>query len=473
MRPIHRTTRTLFGLALLAALFGALRAPCVADPVPDFSQFDCGMRGLDYWVDEISKGVERGEIADPRTRALPELPAAPQQVGLPQQCLTGEHIFAFEDTDSVLLTNYSNAQLVDLMVEASNALLAARGDIFDFIGFWVNFNPDHLLGTAFYKLVSNDVLGIGDVGEVIGQGATFDIHDDLGLAGETVQGMIVMWNINNPTWQTGDAPNAAFTRLALGQEFEHRFGLFLPPLLDGRVMQGDNASCGRIYHWNWQLDGQGSAMEISEWVGSSPAELVGNFVTFNTDIPGSIFSYSDLYLMGYVSPAEMDAGNSELRFMDTSDCTPVYNGTISNVTSADIIASAGPRVPDHTTARQDYRTGWIMIHLPGDPPDAAELDKAVGILDQHMDDWSYSTLDRGTMDNTLFADCNCNGVPDTEDCECQGDLDGSGDIGVGDFLLVIGLWGTQSVGPPDLNGDGEVGIEEFLIVLGNWGDCGP
>ena len=187
--------------------------------------------------------------------------------GVPQQCLTGEHIFAFEDTDQVLLTNYSNAQLVDLMVEASNALLAARGDIFDFIGFWVNFDPDHLFGTAFYKLVSNDVLGIGDVGEVIGQGQTFDIHDDLGLAGETVQGMIVMWNINNPTWQTGNGPNAAFTRLALGQEFEHRFGLFLPPLLDGRVMQGDNASCGRIYHWNWQLDGQGSAMEISEWVG--------------------------------------------------------------------------------------------------------------------------------------------------------------------------------------------------------------
>ncbi len=38
--------------------------------------------------------------------------------------------------------------------------------------------------------------------------------------------------------------------------------------------------------------------------------------------------------------------------------------------------------------------------------------------------------------------------------------------------MVIGLWGTKSVGPPDLDGDGVVGLGEFLLVLGNWGLCG-
>ncbi len=447
-----------------------LAAAVAAEPVPDFSTFDCGFREPAYWLEEIRKGVQRGEIADPRTRILPQLPPA-QPAGSPQQCLTPEHIFPYEDTNELLLTNFSSAELTNLMVEAANSLLATHGDIYDFIGFWVNFDPDHLIGAAFYKLISNDVEGIGDVGSAIGQSPIFDIHDELGLAGEALQGMIMMWNINKSLWQPGTGGNATFTRMALGQEFEHRFGMFLPPLLDGRVLQGDNASCGRVFHWNWQVDGQGSSMEISEWVGSSPAELVGSFVTFNTDIPGSVFSYSDLYLMGYVSPAEMDAGNSELRFMDTSSCGQFYNGPISTFDSADIIAAAGPRIPDHTTAQKDFRTGWIMIHLPGDPPSTAELDKTVAILEQHMDDWSLSTLGRGTMDDTLFADCNCNGVPDTQECECSGDLDGDGEIGIKDFLMVIGLWGTKSVGPPDLDGDGVVGIGEFLIVLGNWGPC--
>ena len=53
-----------------------------------------------------------------------------------------------------------------------------------------------------------------------------------------------------------------------------------------------------------------------------------------------------------------------------------------------------------------------MIHLPGDPPSQAELDKAVGIHEQHQMDWALSTLGRGTMNNSLFDGCNCSGVPE-------------------------------------------------------------
>ena len=233
-------------------------------------------------------------------------------------------------------------------------------------------------------------------------------------------------------------------------------------------MQGDNGSCGRQYHWNWRTDGQGSSMEISEWVGASPAEFAGSFVTFNTDIPGSVFSYTDLYLMGYVSPAEMDAGNSELRYMNTSTCGQFYNGTITNFSSADIIAAAGPRVPDHTTAQKDFKTAWIMIHQPGLPPTIPQLDKTVAILEQHMDDWSLSTLGRGTMDNSLFTDVNCNGIPDAD--ECFADLDGDNTVGILDFLALLQAWGDPG-GPADLDGDGTVGIVDFLILLADWGPC--
>ncbi len=242
-------------------------------------------------------------------------------------------------------------------------------------------------------------------------------------------------------------------------------------------MQGDNASCGRIAHWNWKVDGQGSAMELSEWVGSGPAVLAGSFVTFNTDILGGVFGYSDLYLMGYVSPAEMDAGNSELRYMHNSACGGNYFGPISDFTSVDIIAAAGPRVPDFTASQHHFNTGWIMIHLPGDPPIFLEKNKARNILLQHQIDWHYSTLDRGTMNNQLFPDCNCNGTPDGDDiggggsaddngngipdeCElCLWDLDGSGDVGIGDFLELLANWGAP------------YGIGDFLDLLADWGPC--
>ncbi len=392
--------------------------------------FRCGYRAPAEWLADLRAAVDRGEIPDPTTRRIPPIrPGRPRSEPRGTPCLTPQHIFAFEDTDQLLLTDFSGGALVELMVTAANDLLSVHGDNYDFVGFWVNFTPHHTIGTAFYKYIENDVLGIGDpstTGTPI-----FNLRPDLGLGGENIEGFVMMWNVNSSFWQPGDAPAADFTRLALGQEFEHRFAMYLPDLLDGRVLQGDSGSCGRAYHWSWKADGQGSSMEISEWVGSNPAILEGSFVTFNTDI-GGVFSYSDLYLMGYVSPSGMDTGNSELRYMDNSfNCASVYNGPISHFTSTDIIAAAGPRVPDSAAAQKHFRTGWIMIHQPGDPPSQAELNKALGILEQHMIDWEFSTLGRGTMNNALFDDCNCNGMPDAS--EALHDFDFDCDVDMTDF----------------------------------------
>ncbi|MHC5006204.1 MAG: hypothetical protein ACYTGF_02480 [Planctomycetota bacterium] len=54
---------------------------------------------------------------------------------------------------------------------------------------------------------------------------------------------------------------------------------------------------------------------------------------------------------------------------------------------------------------------------------------------------------------------------------CPGDLDGSGDVGVTDFLALLAVWGTDPGGPPDFDGDGDVGITDFLLLLANWGSC--
>jgi glucose/arabinose dehydrogenase len=53
-----------------------------------------------------------------------------------------------------------------------------------------------------------------------------------------------------------------------------------------------------------------------------------------------------------------------------------------------------------------------------------------------------------------------------------GDLDCDGEVGVTDFLILLGSWGpcdVPSACPADLDGDGDVGVTDFLILLANWG----
>ena len=57
---------------------------------------------------------------------------------------------------------------------------------------------------------------------------------------------------------------------------------------------------------------------------------------------------------------------------------------------------------------------------------------------------------------------------------CPADLDGSGGVGFGDVLRVIGAWGPcPSLCPEDLDGSGDVGFGDVIELLSNWGTDGP
>jgi hypothetical protein len=75
-----------------------------------------------------------------------------------------------------------------------------------------------------------------------------------------------------------------------------------------------------------------------------------------------------------------------------------------------------------------------------------------------------SGLDGG--DGAYIVDMSCNEV-----APCPADLDGDGNVGINDFLSLLGQWGTDPGGPPDFDGDGDVGINDFLFLLGEWGPC--
>jgi hypothetical protein len=54
---------------------------------------------------------------------------------------------------------------------------------------------------------------------------------------------------------------------------------------------------------------------------------------------------------------------------------------------------------------------------------------------------------------------------------CPWDIDGDGDVGVTDFLGLLGAWGANPGHPADFDEDGVVGVSDFLELLANWGPC--
>ena len=83
---------------------------------------------------------------------------------------------------------------------------------------------------------------------------------------------------------------------------------------------------------------------------------------------------------------------------------------------------------------------------------------------------SFDSTVTGPMRSNFFVDAVGINVQNA----CPWDLDGSGDVGVSDFLDLLGNWGPcppKGDCPADFDGSGDVGVSDFLELLGNWGLC--
>jgi len=91
------------------------------------------------------------------------------------------------------------------------------------------------------------------------------------------------------------------------------------------------------------------------------------------------------------------------------------------------------------------------------------------ILEQHSTDYGspgYDTFYGWGMVNAEDAVLAVDVEPD-----CPGDIDGSGQVGVDDLLLVINQWGACNGCEADINGDGQVGVDDLLQIISDWGAC--
>jgi hypothetical protein len=59
---------------------------------------------------------------------------------------------------------------------------------------------------------------------------------------------------------------------------------------------------------------------------------------------------------------------------------------------------------------------------------------------------------------------------------CVTDLNGNGQTGVDDLLVLMQQWGpcpTTGMCSADLNGDGAVNSADLILLMGGWGPCSP
>ena len=112
---------------------------------------------------------------------------------------------------------------------------------------------------------------------------------------------------------------------------------------------------------------------------------------------------------------------------------------------------------------QDIGGGSSLdCNLDGIPDECQTKDPYRDCNDNGTPDWC--DISDGTS-----ADINGNGIPD--ECECEGDLNGDGQVNVDDIIIVILNWGEIGENPGDANNDGLVDGMDLGLVITAFGGC--
>ena len=212
-------------------------------------------------------------------------------------------------------------------------------DEFDFLMFVAGRTPDDGGMPSYFRLVSNDVEGIGE--------PISSDNDSWGSVGK-LQGVIRLSAYANPNYPY---PSSMIDGTAL-HEVMHRWANYIVPLGFGG-------------HWGFSsADGVLGGFDIAKLVdlGGGMYSVEQEFwVTLATD--DKPYSPIELYLAGFIPPEEVpDLWVAE-------DGTWVQQGRHSVIAASrvriytieDIIAEHGPRLPDFSHSQKDFRAAAILL----------------------------------------------------------------------------------------------------------------
>ncbi|NNM26238.1 MAG: hypothetical protein HKO59_09705 [Phycisphaerales bacterium] len=166
----------------------------------------------------------------------------------------------------------------------------------------------------------------------------------------------------------------------------------------------------------------------------------------NGEIEVDVTSISHVHycnvLGGFIGPGNIDAdplcvdpATGDLRLQAGSPCIDAADAAVVPEDTLDLDRDGDTTEP----------TPYDADGLPRFVDDRATADTGVGLVDI--------------------------GAYEFQPSPCDGDVDGSGDVGFSDLLLIIVSWGPCRGCPADLDGDGDVGNIDLITVLAHWGDC--
>ena len=128
----------------------------------------------------------------------------------------------------------------------------------------------------------------------------------------------------------------------------------------------------------------------------------GTFTQLDDDyyVPATGYSYLDLYLMGWISPAEVPDFFLLKNLVPAGkdgNGHPLFKADRTKVTIQDVIAAEGPREPDVDHSQRNFNTGMVLMVEHGRQPSQQLIERTQGIAKQWVEYWATTSGHRATM----------------------------------------------------------------------------
>lgn len=270
----------------------------------------------------------------------------------------------------------------------AQSFYASNPDAYDFILVLTQFEAigeDGVLG--LYWSVRNDVEGIGL--------PTFDVSAEFGSS--VLQGLIDGGQLEQYLSEDG-ALDADRVAVVLNHELGHRW-LVHCRYMDASGNASENLLGREGAHWSALLDSDGSFMYGSDWADNGDG-------TYTATEIESRYSQLDLYLMGLISPSEVQPFTLLHSDALSADELPMLGRTIEAVPETidvdQVMAAEGPRRPTADEAPRNFRVAVVYLVSPDTDVTSEELAAIQGVMANwraaffhHTGGWALVDVGRG------------------------------------------------------------------------------
>jgi hypothetical protein len=191
----------------------------------------------------------------------------------------------------------------------------------------------------------------------------------------------------------------------IGHEMGHRWSAFVSAKVNGETIplgpvhwaQGLQAQVAFPYQRPTEASAMGGGVWQDNFDGTY-TQLDDNYY-----VPATGYSYLDLYLMGFISAAEVPDFFMLKNLVSAgkdANGHPIFKADRTKVTVQDVIAVEGPRLPDVDHSQREFNTGVVVVVEHGQSPSPGLIKRARGIREQWIDYWVTTTGHRASMTAT-------------------------------------------------------------------------